>query len=228
LIWQTGCTMSGAAPAQTAPAVLTEQSAPTDGVLDPRQSLEALLTEVSALALRLKQLVRTPHASGALAAGGLSILQLLERNGDAQTVPQLARTRLTSRQNIQTLVNRLREEGCVELARNPAHKRSVLVRPTERGKALRKQGAAEEAGRLEAVLAQLPEAELRSATRLLGELRRLLGEPTSGPGVERAKSLRKVHAQLRRRIRKGSAQTPTSSPEPAEAPDTNELPVSLL
>ena len=50
------------------------------------------------------------------------------------SVPQMARARLVSRQHIQSHVNGLQREGLVELAENPAHKRSHLARLTPEGK----------------------------------------------------------------------------------------------
>ena len=50
-------------------------------------------------------------------------------------MPQIAQKRFTSRQNIQILVDRLEKQAHVEILGNPAHKRSVLVRLTELGRA---------------------------------------------------------------------------------------------
>ncbi|MBL8186424.1 MAG: winged helix-turn-helix transcriptional regulator, partial [Acidobacteria bacterium] len=67
-------------------------------------------------------------------SGGLrSILRQLNKLGQ-QTVPQMARDRSVSRQNVQMLVNQLAENGYVEFVENPAHKRSPFVRLTAAGK----------------------------------------------------------------------------------------------
>lgn len=49
------------------------------------------------------------------------------------TVPQIARRLGVQRQSVQRLVDRLRDEDLIELAPNPDHATSPLVRLTERG-----------------------------------------------------------------------------------------------
>src|SRR2546423_8021593 len=93
-----------------------------------QERLEALLVEVNGLANRLK----ATDPSVAIPSASRAALQVLQRCGP-QTVPQIARARFSSRQNIQILVNRLQQEGLVELVGNPEHKRSGLVRLTSRG-----------------------------------------------------------------------------------------------
>ncbi len=183
-----------------------------------RQTLQTLLAEVNALALRLNQLARSRDEAGAVAVGGRGILQLLERTSEGQTVPQLARARRTSRQSVQMLVNRLHADGCVELVRNPAHKRSVLVRTTGRGRASLAEGEALEARLLDSAMTAFQESDLLSASRLLAELRRLLAitphshaTPTQSPGRVL------LHARTTHRVA-----------PPAVLPEPEEMPVSLL
>src|SRR5215470_8278804 len=95
-----------------------------------QERLEALLVEVNGLANRLKA-----DSRAALPSASRTALQLLQRHGP-QTVPQIARARFSSRQNIQILINRLQQEGLVEFVTNPDHKRSALVRLTPRGHAV--------------------------------------------------------------------------------------------
>src|SRR5215471_1342535 len=100
-----------------------------DSALQPatpvlQERLEALLVEVNGLANRLKA-----DSRAALPSASRAALQLLQRHGP-QTVPQIARARFSSRQNIQILINRLQQEGLVEIISNPQHKRSALVRLT--------------------------------------------------------------------------------------------------
>src|SRR6266404_8431927 len=79
--------------------------------------LELLLDEVAALANQSRQSYSRGAQSGGASAVEARILQVLERSGN-QSVPQIASTRNTSRQNIQIVVNRLKREGCVELRQN--------------------------------------------------------------------------------------------------------------
>src|SRR6266436_1557435 len=92
---------------------------------DVSHEVETLLAEVAALANRLKQASWFGDSKGQLLAGAANVLQILARSG-SQTVPQIARARATSRQNIQVVVNRLVTVGYVEAVQNPAHKRSML------------------------------------------------------------------------------------------------------
>src|SRR6184192_1276169 len=90
------------------------------------ERLEALFEEVRLLAKRLRLPGNSTEPGDAVGAGEISVLRALSEQG-TQTVPQIARLRGTSRQNIQILVNRLASQGLVEFSSNPAHKRSELV-----------------------------------------------------------------------------------------------------
>jgi len=131
-----------------------------------RAQLDQLLTEVCALALRLRQDARRVQIQGELPAGGHNVLRMLGQFG-ALTVPQIARLVSTSRQNIQTVVNRLQKEGCVESAINPAHKRSGLLRLTERGVASLEIVSRHTDAYKEKLLPHLSEVDLTKATELL-------------------------------------------------------------
>jgi DNA-binding MarR family transcriptional regulator len=145
--------------------------------------LDSLLSEVNTLATQLKQ-GRQPFESQRDWSGGVrSVLLALSRQG-AQTVPEIGRLRCTSRQNIQIVVNRLKRDGLAELEVNPAHKRSALVRLTEKGRELVKEMEKAEESLLQSALAELSHEQLSSATECLRRLRHLLGgngtQPDSG------------------------------------------------
>jgi DNA-binding MarR family transcriptional regulator len=108
------------------------QSRDSDAAVTPDNFTRVvmLFEDVRLLARRLNY--GNSNAGGGVAAGGLGVLRALREHGD-QTVPQIGRLRGTSRQNIQIVVNRLAAEGFVEFVRNPAHKRSELVRLTDAG-----------------------------------------------------------------------------------------------
>jgi DNA-binding MarR family transcriptional regulator len=100
---------------------------------DDRQlPLLDLLNEINAVAIKLRQRGKPEHETG-ISGAEHAVLDIINRQG-AATVPQIARERFTSRQNIQILVDRLGNEGHVMIVGNPAHKRSVLVCLTEQGK----------------------------------------------------------------------------------------------
>ena len=104
-------------------------------------------------------------------SGGLrGVMRTLVADGP-QTVPQMARTRPTSRQHIQVLVNRLLELGLVELVDNPAHKRSRLVSLTPAGRKRIDAMNRREASLLQKFPIGVPEKNLHSTARTLKKLR---------------------------------------------------------
>ena len=80
----------------------------------------------------LKTVGAQVHHEGELSDTKRGVLMNLHRLGP-QTVPQMARSRQVSRQNIQTIVNLLLDDGYIELIDNPAHKRSSMVSLTLNG-----------------------------------------------------------------------------------------------
>jgi DNA-binding MarR family transcriptional regulator len=96
-------------------------------------AFNVLINETSLLFHRLKIVADEVHHQGEMSGGLRSILRNLDKHGE-QTVPQMARDRAVSRQNVQTLVNQLAEAAYVEFIENPAHKRSAFVRLTALGK----------------------------------------------------------------------------------------------
>jgi len=98
-------------------------------------ALESVTTETVRLFHRLRMVAEEVHHQGESTAGRRGVLRGLYRTG-AQTVPQMARARPVSRQHMQTLVNTLAEDGLVESVKNPAHKRSRLIKLTTKGKDL--------------------------------------------------------------------------------------------
>ncbi|HEY0192157.1 MAG TPA: MarR family transcriptional regulator [Kofleriaceae bacterium] len=97
--------------------------------------LRAVVDETIALCHRVRFVAEQIYGPDVRSGTQRGVLRGLVRYG-ARTVPQLALARSVSRQHIQDVVDRLRADGLVELAANPAHRRSKLVRPTPRGVAL--------------------------------------------------------------------------------------------
>lgn len=96
------------------------------------QALESLIAETILFYQRLQAVAEELHGFKRLSGGKRGVLRDLYQNG-MQTVPQMARSRPVSRQHIQTIVNPLAEKELVEFIENPAHKRSKLVRLTQKG-----------------------------------------------------------------------------------------------
>ena len=197
---------------------------------DPvRAELEDLLVEVNALGVRLRQAVRGFHSEDDSAFGGQDVLQILSES-DGQTVPQIARIRATSRQNIQILVNRLKSRGCVELINNPAHRKSALVRLTARGRASLAIAVAEQEKLTLSLLPHFTESEICGVVKLLRRLRQLLSAPL-GSAKTVASELDGGHEKLPRQIGRKKAVSNDSEPKPTAWDsqfDENELPVNLL
>lgn len=175
--------------------------------------LAELFEECAALANRLKCNARRLHRRDNLSASGRILLQLLQHHGP-QTVPQLAALRSTSRQNIQTLVNRLLASGWIALRPNPGHRRSGLFALTPDGERLLASVDAREAALLPELPAGLSPTQLAASTAVLRQLRAALA------------------AEKPRRRREAEPQTPGAAPAVPAAPPSRvsdaELPVSLL
>lgn len=185
--------------------------------------LRAFLREIAAVALKLKQVTRSAGIQDAPGAG-LGILELLNAHGP-QTVPQLGRLRLTSRQNIQILVNRLAAEGYLELTHNPMHKRSPLVALSERGVLALAASAQYEGEWLAALSNQIPDNEMAAACRVLTDLRRLLTTQTreaNGQGRKDSESGQEKHGASRKDM------TASEDRFSDENRAGNELPINLL
>lgn len=145
-------------------------------------ALEAVIDETRSLFHHLKRAAEDAHAPSGLSAGQRGILMGLDRHGP-QTVPQMARARPVSRQHIQTLVNPLLEQGLVELKDNPDHKRSKLVRLTNKGGTSVDEIKRREAVIFAALVAHLDPGELERAAAALKQVRRAF----QGERWERAK-----------------------------------------
>jgi DNA-binding MarR family transcriptional regulator len=133
-------------------------------------ALTTVFEETRALFHRLKVAVEQIHKEGQMSGGLRGVLRSLHAKGP-QTVPQMARSRPTSRQHIQVLVNRLLELGLAELADNPAHKRSPLVRLTPSGKKRIEVMNRHEAALLQKLPVDISEKNLYAAARTMKKLR---------------------------------------------------------
>ncbi len=175
-----------------------------------REQMLQLLAQVQRLAIQLK---RGPASGGdqKLPAAARDVLRLLDRHGPLN-VPTLARTRGSSRQNLQIIINRLRQAGLVEFLTNPAHKKSPLVSIAHSGRALLETTAGREERDLDLLVASISERECTLSLDLLKRLRRALERQ---PGAAAEEIL----------PRKQPAAKPAKEPVESTA---EELPVNLL
>jgi DNA-binding MarR family transcriptional regulator len=140
------------------------------------KALAVLIEETVSLSRRLQAAVEELHGGEAPSGGRRALLRDLARLGP-QTVPQLARSRSVTRQHVQALVNPLAKAGYVELAANPAHRRSRLVDLSQRGRELVSVMDRRESEALSALEVAAPGEELRRAADVLRSLRESLESP---------------------------------------------------
>ena len=103
--------------------------------------------------------------------GSRAVVELLVATGPA-TVPQLAERLSLARQNVQRLVDGLVRLGHVRTVANPAHRRSVLVELTGRGRRAFDRLHAQELEEMGGLAAECTAQELATAGRVLAALER--------------------------------------------------------
>ncbi len=135
-----------------------------------RGELRAVVDETIALFHRLRWVAEQIYGAEGRGTARRGILRGLLRYGP-QTVPVLAKARSVTRQNVQPVVDALLADGLVELAQNPAHARSRLVRITARGEALVREMDAIDARVLRSAGAGLVASDLETTARTLAALR---------------------------------------------------------
>ncbi|WP_242454503.1 MarR family winged helix-turn-helix transcriptional regulator [Bailinhaonella thermotolerans] len=108
-----------------------------------------------------------------LSVGVRAVLTMLRANGP-MTVPQMGRSQALSRQFVQRMVNDAAASGLVEAVPNPAHKRSSLIRLTDRGDAAVTALARRERALLAQAAGDLTPGDLDACVRVLSRLLRFL------------------------------------------------------
>jgi len=96
-------------------------------------ALQSIFNETSALFLCKRVVLEEIHAQRELTGSRRAILLELDQHGP-RTISHMARVPPVTWQYMGTLVHQLEEEGLVEFVDNLAHKRSHLVRLTDRAK----------------------------------------------------------------------------------------------
>lgn len=142
--------------------------------------LQQFVLEVNSLSNKLRW-IDTHHAD--LTPAEHSLLESLHQQGP-QTVPQMARARLTSRQNVQVLINRLRSRGLVQVSPNPAHRRSPLLEVSPAGTALIQTIASRNGDGRSFVLSLASVEEIAQATKVLSAIRVGLTCPGAPKSIE--------------------------------------------
>jgi len=132
-------------------------------------ALRTVVKQVRLLFHQLAAVADDLHRDLHITAAQRAVLEALVEGG-AAAVPTIARAKRVTRQHVQTIVNDLVDAGLVELADNPAHQRSQLVRPTQAGARAFDAICAREQKLLRSVATHLPARDLSSAARTLAEL----------------------------------------------------------
>ena len=162
------------------------------------QELALLFDETVALYLRLTATASAIYRQGAMSGPRRTVLVALARTGP-QTVAQLARARAQSRQRLQPLVNSLVDDGLLQLAENPAHRRSPIVVLTPEGRrAIRRILETEDTLRAQLRL-DVPARRLASAAAVLRDVRLALASQMDG--ILRDARRRQSRARSSRRSR---------------------------
>jgi hypothetical protein len=154
------------------------------------------------------------------------------------TVPHIARLAGTSRQHIQIWVNRLKAEDQVGLVGNPAHRKSDLVRLTEKGGVLQANLAKQETKLLERLTSEVSQSDVLLAVALLRRVGELLVEAESlhpeAPGSRITRTTtsrgRKAGGQkkaISRNARRKPPGVPLAVPEDSPVVE-DEFPINLL
>jgi DNA-binding MarR family transcriptional regulator len=140
---------------------------------DTSHKLVKVLDEAVALNFRLLRVAEELHRQGPASSARRGVLRTLSDEGP-QSVPQMARTRGVTRQHVQTLVNSLMEEGLVEVAPNPAHRKSVLIQLTNAGKQAVRDNTRREAVLVKECTPYVELGELETAYDVLHRVREFL------------------------------------------------------
>jgi len=185
--------------------------------------VEQLFAEVEALSTALRTAV---PVQGRLSHAARRVLALL-RDAGPMTVPQVARARGTSRQNIQSMADRLVAAGWLEYEANPDHRRSDRLRLTDAGRQVLGAANRHHIARLGTLAGAVSEAEVGTCLAVVRRLRDGLG----GVGARPQRPV--VRRSRRDAPAVAKAEPPEAPPEPAvesgaevSPPDT--LPVNLL
>jgi DNA-binding MarR family transcriptional regulator len=121
---------------------------------------------VGPLYRRVLRAVEQEQERSRVSAGVRAVLDQLRRHGPL-TVPQIGRNQSLSRQFVQRMVNEAAEDGLVELADNPQHRRSRLVRLTDDGRSAIERVVARERAELAVVAAHVDDEEVAATKRVL-------------------------------------------------------------
>lgn len=155
-----------------------------DGKFDSRHPLVGLSDELIRLNGRLKSMFAGARRSEGLGDSELTVLNAVVEADRSPTVPQIGRSLGQARQLIQRAANSLMDAGLIEAEPNPDHKRAVLLRPTERGTALKREMDARADAIAETVVGDIDADLVHAATTALRSIRKELEARLRAPRHE--------------------------------------------
>jgi len=135
-----------------------------------------LALEIFRCSFRLRAMGRDAGLVTSWGAGTYGFLRSLALDGP-QTVPDIARSRPTSRQRMQRLADELASDGLVAFSDNPKHRRSQLVRLTAKGESRYRQMTERLLKLSEDLSEGLSTADLSTARRTINSLSERLHKP---------------------------------------------------
>lgn len=142
------------------------------GQFDSRHPLVGLVDETIRLNSRLRSVFAAARQESALNDSEHMVLNSVVEAERAPTVAQIGRSMGQARQLVQRAANALRDAGLIEMADNPDHKRAQLLRPTERGIALKRRADGTAEAIAEELMPALELEDVRAATRALRAIRK--------------------------------------------------------
>lgn len=150
------------------------------------KEVEAVVSAIRACFARLRSVSDALHQDIGITAAMRAVIEAVSGNEDL-TVPEIARQKRVSRQNIQVIVDGLVAAGLLGLAENPAHKRSPLVRLTDRGRETFREMRRRERSALKAIAQGLEPAAVATTRQTLAAMQRLLEKLETEHDPERRK-----------------------------------------
>lgn len=154
---------------------------------DSKPAMVAIIGGIRACFGRMRAIADALHSDLGVTAAMRAVMETLFDGGEA-TVPAIARLKRVSRQNIQVIVDSLLKAGLVQLADNPAHKRSPLVSLTKQGRGTFSEMRRRESSLIEALAEGLTPAGMKATLTTLVAMQRRLEEmetePTNPNGEE--------------------------------------------
>ena len=139
-----------------------------------RPDVDAIATDLHAIAIRLLRRVRREDEALGLTAARLSALSVLVFGGPT-TLGELARIEQVSLPTMTRIAASLTKAGYVARAVDPDDRRFIHLEATRSGRALLQEGRRRRVVSVGALLSGLSDAELRRCAQTLAALRRVVG-----------------------------------------------------